>query len=209
MHPPDGTLPRTFAITKLFLGDTDPDGTPDPTSGWRHFGYNVDGLSPPDPSASCQLTAGAPATVREQGDDGIENSFGHDFLPTLLGLSSDYGAMVNQGLAAGAGTTLITIDALGAGPSYDPLAGAFHAGAALGAAPKLDGTDVWPYLQGYEVSFPASYLTANTWVSGPPLDAGTVDFGFGFGAAGAPYVLRLHHERVNRWSLAPPSRTPA
>ena len=34
MHPPDGTLPRTFAITKLFLGDTDPDGAPDPTSGY-------------------------------------------------------------------------------------------------------------------------------------------------------------------------------
>ena len=103
-HPPDGTLPKTFAITRLYMGDTDPDGTADPTNGWRHFGYNIDGLAPADPKAFCQLVAGAPAAVREQGDDGLENSFGHDVLPLLLGLSIDYGANVNKTLAGGGGT---------------------------------------------------------------------------------------------------------
>src|SRR5579871_1119177 len=43
MHPGDGTGSVTFAISKLYLGDTDPDGTPDKANGWKHFGYDLDG----------------------------------------------------------------------------------------------------------------------------------------------------------------------
>jgi hypothetical protein len=60
----------------------------------------------------------------------------------------------------------MTINRLGTGSAYDPLASMFSAGADLGTTPKLDGTDVWPFMQGSTVSLPASYLVDDTWVSG-------------------------------------------
>src|SRR5689334_6481949 len=43
MKAPDGPASVTFAITKLYLGDTKRDGTPDPTNGWKEYGYDLDG----------------------------------------------------------------------------------------------------------------------------------------------------------------------
>src|SRR5690349_19491062 len=41
--PGDGTGSVTMAISKLYLGDTDADGTPDKANGWKNFGYDLDG----------------------------------------------------------------------------------------------------------------------------------------------------------------------
>ena len=66
---------------------------------------------------------------------------------------------------------------LGTGTDYNPLVTNLYAGGDLGADPKFDGTDKWPVLpgllidptditKGSKVSFPTSYVTSNTWVSG-------------------------------------------
>jgi hypothetical protein len=67
-----------------------------------------------------------------------------------------------------------------------------RAGAALGAPPKLDGTDVRPYFQGTMVSLPAGYLTANTWVSGARTPVGSVDV-----VLVDPIVLRVQRAVVS------------
>src|SRR4051794_26238460 len=42
-HPGDGT-DTVFAVSKLYLGDVDRDGTADAPNGWKHFGFNLDGF---------------------------------------------------------------------------------------------------------------------------------------------------------------------
>src|SRR5262245_56424278 len=47
---PDGAGTTTFAITRLYLGDTDPDGTPDLDGGWMRYGYDLDDIAPDLPA---------------------------------------------------------------------------------------------------------------------------------------------------------------
>jgi hypothetical protein len=170
MHAPDGATDVTFAITKLFIGDTDPDGTPDATNGWKHFGYNIDGVPVEALGTFCEPVNGAnPQTVHEQGEGGIENAFGHLVVPLILSLASDASTQIDSQLASGAFTSLFTLGKLGAGAEYDPLPSQAALGGALGMPPKFDGTDTWPVVMGTPISIPNSYLVGNTWVS-PSLD---------------------------------------
>ena len=50
-HPPApgprhaGSSPgAVFALSKVFVGDVDRDGSPDEKNGWRQFGFNIDGV---------------------------------------------------------------------------------------------------------------------------------------------------------------------
>jgi hypothetical protein len=175
---PDGVGATTFAMSKLYLGDTDRDGTPDPQNGWRQYGFNIDGLVHASPYKNlCQPADNAPAGfVFEQGDDGIENAFGHNILPILLGISASWAQDVDASISSGDYTVLFSMADLGSASTYDPLLTRLYQGAPLGTAPKLDGTDAWPVQPGSlndptdvtsaKVQFPASYLTGDTWVSG-------------------------------------------
>src|SRR5689334_17412348 len=42
--PGDGTGSVTMAISKLYLGDTKRDGSPDAVNGWKEYGYDLDGV---------------------------------------------------------------------------------------------------------------------------------------------------------------------
>jgi hypothetical protein len=167
MQPPDGTGTVTFAVTKIYLGDTDPDGTPDMADGWKHYGYNLDGVPAGNLAAFCQPVTGATAaTVHTEGINGIENAFGHLILPTILGINANAPTTIDQDLQGGLFTILLSLDQLGMGNSYNPVPSHFAAGGPLGSTPRFDGTDVWPVVQGTDVDLPAAYLTSNTWVSG-------------------------------------------
>jgi hypothetical protein len=60
------------------------------------------------------------------------------------------------------GTVLVSIDNLGAGPSYSGLAARLYEAAPLGRPPAHDGTDAWPVRAALATR--ASYLIADTWV---------------------------------------------
>jgi hypothetical protein len=167
----------TFAVDKIYLGDTDPDGTADATNGWTHFGYNIDGVASAPPTAFCKpLNNANAATVHQHGLGGLENSFGHNILPIILGLTSNASANLNQQIQAGAFTYLISLSLLGTNASANPIASNVAAGAPLGGTPRWDGSDVWPPLSGTAASLPQSYLVASTWVSAP---VGTVNIPVG------------------------------
>ncbi len=181
MMPPDGTGTTTFAITELFLGDTDPTGTPDQVNGWENYGYNIDGVSPNDFSAFCKTVDNAsPTLVHQEGTFpglvGVENSWGHDILPIFLGIESDTSQKTNDALASGGPTILLTLVQLGSGTSYDPIVARLYQGASLGSTPKHDGTDLWPIdpasltntsdPTSAKVQFLMSYVASGTWVSG-------------------------------------------
>jgi len=176
---PDGTGSVTMAIKKLYLGDTDPDGTPDKTNGWKYFGYDLDGkISTATSTDLCKPASGAsPKNVYPDGNDGIDNSFGKLILPIILGISSGASASINSSITSGKFTIMLDMQKLGTGTDYNPLVTNLFAGGDLMGTPKFDGTDKWPVRPelltdgmtiagGSKVSFPQSYVTANTWVSG-------------------------------------------
>jgi len=101
-NAPDGTGTVVFAVSKLYLGDTDPDGTPDPKNGWARYGYNLDGLPPGSPKR-CKPPGGTSTMLQEEGPGGVQNSFGHNLLPGILGLSSSAETDTNAACTADAG----------------------------------------------------------------------------------------------------------
>jgi hypothetical protein len=178
---PDGTSTVVFAMTKIFWGDTDPDGTPDKPNGWTHFGYNIDGLSSSNLAAFCKPQLGAlPLKVHTQGVNGIENSFGHLILPIFLGFQPNFSTLANQQISSGNFTNLILLGDLGPGASYNPILSSVAQAGNLGAMPKFDGTDAWPLVAGTNVAFTGSYVVGNVWVSGAQ------------GAASGPFLLRMN-----------------
>jgi hypothetical protein len=176
-HAGDGTG-VVLAVDKLFLGETNRDGSPNKSAGWKQYGYNLDGkISSTGSEDLCLPAAGAaPATIYPDGDQGIDNSFGKNILPIILGLEPAPSTAVNEGIAGGGFTIMLSIEKLGAGTSYNPLTTQLYAGADLMAAPNFDGTDVWPVrpelladptdISRSKVVFDKSYVVDNTWVSG-------------------------------------------
>ncbi|MBW2527062.1 MAG: hypothetical protein JRI23_22970, partial [Deltaproteobacteria bacterium] len=167
-----------FAVNKLYLGDTDWNGTPSP-SAWKSFGYNMDmKVSTKESTDLCQPAAGAaPSKVYPDGNDGIDNSFGKNILPIITGLAPDASTEVNAAIDEGTFTLLIKVDDLGDGSDYSAsLLAKLYAGGDLGNAPAWDGNDQWPVLpellndptdvESSKVQFPSSYVNAGTWVSG-------------------------------------------
>jgi hypothetical protein len=193
VHPPDPTASapdgdgtgQIFAIKTLDLGG-DPQVTPDH---WKDLGYDLDGKkSTPATTDDCKLAANTPNHIREDGKNGIDNSFGRNILPAL---PSEPQNKVNDALTAGDFTILISVDKLGSKTDYVKLPAALYAGAALNStdpdagpiAPKWDGNDQWPVFcellqtcndtgtpqlptNTSKVLFPNSYVAGGTWVSG-------------------------------------------
>jgi hypothetical protein len=179
-EPGDAPGDTIFAISKLYLGDTDPDGTTDHANGWKNYGYDLDGdISTPTSTTLCKpLDSATPANVYPDGNDGIDNSFGKLILPILFGISSTVVSSFNTAITDGKFTMMLDMHQLGSGANYNPLVTDLFAGGDMGAAPKFDGSDLWPVrpeflvnptdiTSGSKYSFPTSYVTGNTWVSGP------------------------------------------
>lgn len=104
-----------LAIHELWLGDTTPDGEPS-MDAWRGYGFDLDGKPSTAQSTDlCQPLKDASAkSVYPDGDDGIDNNFGHHIVPILLGLSptlsADASTSIDQGKAP---TTLFRLGLLG------------------------------------------------------------------------------------------------
>lgn len=180
---PEGAKPGdgsevVIAINKLFLGDSNRDGTPNSQNGWKQYGFNLDGkVSEKGSKDLCKPAGGAsPSQAYPDGTNGVDNSFGKNILPIILGLSSDAGTKVNDSINSGSFTIMLALQKLGAGDAYNPLGAKLYAGASLATPPKWDGTDEWPVrpellsdpkdITSSKVVFPNGYLTGNTWVSG-------------------------------------------
>jgi hypothetical protein len=184
--PPPGPVSQgdnpndtTFVINKLYFGDTNPDGTLDKANGWKQYGYDLDRKTSTAASTDlCKLHGNASKNVYNDGTDGRDNSFGSQILPIILGINADATQEANQAINSGKPTLMISIRKLGPATAYNPLTAGLYTTLDLGAPPKLDGTDKYPLdptaLLGQppDVATPKnlfsnSYLTGNTWVSGP------------------------------------------
>jgi len=175
---PDGTGSTVLAIRKLYLGDTDRDNKPNKANGWKQYGYDLDGLASTSTSNDlCKPRNNAsPKSLYPDGNNGIDNSFGHNILSIILNIASDASAKVNQGIGEGKFTIMLSMDKLGSGKSYKGVDTKLYGGADLGSAPLFTGADKWPVIPellkvetditSAKVDFPNAYIVNNTWVSG-------------------------------------------
>jgi hypothetical protein len=183
--PPDGPTDVTFAIRKLYLGDTKRDGTADKVNGWKEYGFDLDGkISTATSTDLCKPRNNAPVkNVYPDGLNGIDNSFGKNILPIILGLSATAATSINDSITKGTFTIMLSMGKLGTGKEYNPIVTKLYGGSELLDAnmmpltPKFDGNDKWPVVPelleapGTDITktlvhFDKSYLVDNTWVSG-------------------------------------------
>jgi hypothetical protein len=188
---PGGGTPAFLGVYKLYYGDRDPDGTPDP-SAWRQYGLNIDGkITTRSSTDVCTLVSGAGRDTQTDGDNGIDNSFGNNILPILESITGDLSTAANTNIGNGAATSLLLVDAIGLGPSYSPLLVSVYEAAPTASPPAWNGLDVRQInspmpttsdLAPPLLRFPASYMNQRTLVAAPPSDTGTIQLGLAFGA---------------------------
>ena len=135
-QPGEGTV---LALTKLDFGDGN-------NGQWKKVGFDIDGLTSTGASVDlCQPNSGgAPGAAYPDGDSGIDNSFGKNFLPQLLAIYPDWVMDVNGGLQSGDFNLLMKMYCLPPAGDVPTLTTKLFGGTALGKAPKYDGTDPWP-----------------------------------------------------------------
>lgn len=188
-----GATDTVVAVNKLLLGDTDASGNPDPNA-WQTLGYNIDGIvSTKTGTNHCKPQKGAsPSSVKTDGKDGIDNSFGSNLLPIIASLASNPSQTISDSLTAGDFTIMLKMDKMedpASKPDQTSIAASLYGGAKFGAMvdcnatptdpncspPKWDGSDKWPVLpelldngdiNSPKVKFPTSYVAGGTWVSG-------------------------------------------
>ncbi|MEO6420747.1 MAG: hypothetical protein ABIP39_15150 [Polyangiaceae bacterium] len=112
--PTASTTEHNFAIYNLLLGDA-PRGTgaAQSTTAWKKFGYNIDGkVSTRNSTDVCKVSNSGPKSVHDNGDNGIDNSFGANILPIVLNTAGAEGpSKINQAITDGSFT--IMFDVLG------------------------------------------------------------------------------------------------
>lgn len=130
---------KAFAVTKLSFGEG--------TSGeWKKVGLNLDGLVSTGASKDvCQPNAGGTAgTAYPDGDEGIDNSFGKNLLPTLISLDQTWSTDVNNSIHNGFFDVLLKLYCLPPSGDVPEFTTKLFGGTGLGMKPKFDGTDKWP-----------------------------------------------------------------
>lgn len=196
--PPDGSSDVVFATRRIFWGDTNPNGSADP-SAWKQFGFDLDGkISTGKSTDLCKPRPGAnPMLVRTDGNGGIDNSWGENIMPIVVGLAADFSQQQDTAIAQGAYSVLFRVKGLGLASDYSGLWAAAYGGAPFGGTPAWNGQDAWPIT--YEsvanadtnqpkTFFPQSYVTQRAWVNGSP-----ADLTLNVNVLGFPFAVPIRH----------------
>jgi len=127
-----------LALTTLYFGHGD-------SGEWKSVGLNIDGLvSDGNSTDVCQTSSGGdPEDAYPDGDDGIDNSFGKNLLPIILGLVPTWPAGVQSYLDDGDFNAMLKMYCLPPTGDAEFITKVFG-GTSLGSTPQYDGTDVWP-----------------------------------------------------------------
>jgi hypothetical protein len=185
---------HNFAVHTLYLGDR-PRGSSMPTDdAWKSFGYNLDNLVTTTSSTDvCTLAPMAERAVQEDGNGGIDNSFGANILPIIASTGGDVATTLNAELNGGTFTLMTYVKGLDdANPSQTAtgLSGVLLSGADYtkldAGAPGWNLQTHWPVapdllncpnntcpagtdpVSAAKVQFPTAYVANGTFVNGSP-----------------------------------------
>ena len=173
--PPTGAAPsdtpgRTFALNQLFLGETGRNAA-QLKDAWKDYGYNIDGLTTTKDSKDvCQRVAGAESAKQEDGNGGIDNSFGRNVLALILSLAPTPTKTINDAIQSGSFTILMEVKGLTDDPKQTNtgLSGRLLVGGAFGEGkkPTFTPADDWPYREDPKVPITGAYINNGTFVNG-------------------------------------------
>ncbi|HEX7600519.1 MAG TPA: hypothetical protein VF316_02895 [Polyangiaceae bacterium] len=123
--PPNDASPApsdtsTFAIQKIYLGESPRGGGAASNQAWKKFGYNLDGkITLAQSNDVCTRAPGAPSSNQVDGDLGIDNAFGAVILPIIQSAASlnEPSTTASAQFQTGKGTYQLSIKGLGADSS--------------------------------------------------------------------------------------------
>ncbi|MBL8740990.1 MAG: hypothetical protein JNK04_07850 [Myxococcales bacterium] len=136
---PSPTTGVALALTDLSFGEGN-------NGQWKAIGFNIDGLVSDSASTDvCQPNAGGnPDIPYPDGNNGIDNSFGKNLVPLILGLVPEWPTTVNTYIDEGLFNTMLKIYCLPPTGDASGLTMKVFNGTNLGSVPNYDGTDEWP-----------------------------------------------------------------
>jgi hypothetical protein len=198
---------RNFAARKLYLGDTDRNGV-ESTTAWEAYGANIDGkVTTPASTDVCTLSPGASkSTVYQDGNDGIDNSFGENIIPIILSVAgADFSTQLNGAIEAGASTFMLDLTGLtdDATQTLSPVSAQLFSGVSIGTPTWNATSGEWgaykSSLVGGSLSsgaiskFPTASISAGTWTSGAADGSLPLNIPLGTGTL----TLIVHHAVVS------------
>lgn len=132
----EGTV---LAVKQLYFGTGN-------SGEWKKFGFDIDGKVSDSLSTDlCQPSSGGmPKNAYPDGEQGIDNSFGKNLLPTILALYPTWESDINAAILNGEFTGLFKIECLPPTGDAPVLTTKLFGGTSLGSAPKWNGLDTWP-----------------------------------------------------------------
>ncbi len=208
--PTASTTEHNFAIYNLLLGDA-PRGTgaAQSTTAWKKFGYNIDGkVSTRNSTDVCKVSNSGPKSVHDNGENGIDNSFGANILPIILNTAGAQGpATINQAITDGKFTIMFDVTGLDDTPTQTNtgLTAQVLAGGAFdpdgGTKPTYTMADNWPVRpellsnptdpKSSMVKFTDAYVTNGTFVNADP-GTGNSDITIALSFSGVALSLTIH-----------------
>jgi hypothetical protein len=183
-----------FAVRKVYLGDTDRSGTASSVA-WKTFGRNIDGLASVGsaPNTECKRVAGAAASSQDDGNDGIDTSWGKNLIPFFSAFLPNQTKSANDLLEAGARTPMFQFTEPPPASATSVSFGLVTAESTI--APQWDGRDSRPIAESSttggkpKVVFSAATITSGALVSGAT--TGTFVLSFAFGGQALDLPIRL------------------
>ena len=196
------TTVGAFAVSRVFLGETDRAGVPTKDA-WKQYGENLDGLVTTKTSTDvCKRVAGADSAKQEDGLNGIDNAFGRTVLGFLLGLVPTPSKTATDAIAAGNRTILFN---LLPGPPRFGMLGAEALGSPATFLPTEVRSAVASTVNGGPDS-PLSVSSTPSVASGGVISSGEASavFWVEIPISGANLRIPVHHARV-RMTVLPGS----
>lgn len=155
-----------FAARQRFLGLRGRDGTAS-SRAWETFALDLDGENTTSDKARGLVGVCRPTTkdaFAVDGAKGVDDAFA-TIVKTLSAGRSDLEQAADAATAAGVSTWVLVLDDVG-GDDDARAPGHLYVAGAPTARPTFGPTDHWTLGPG--VDFPEGYVSAGTWVSGPP-----------------------------------------
>lgn len=185
---------QASAVRKVYLGDTDRAGAPSSTA-WKTFGRNIDGLVSVGnaPTTECKRVSGAGASTQNDGEGGIDNSWGSNIIPFFSAFAPNQSKSASDLIEAGARAPMLQF---GDAPKATATGVSFGFVTSENTiAPKWNGLDSRPVTESSTTGGKAKVVFSAATITAGVLDSGattaTFLLSFAFGGASLDLPIRL------------------